>query len=114
VRFGTSRVGNGAHSYHLGLQLCEPHLLTLLISIRGLSVLLFLIFTCLGSLAPYRLQIRMKLLILGLTMPFGTTSRAVPFALRRFALALLALLALLPQVPGFATLEVHCRCIRSM
>jgi hypothetical protein len=111
VRFGTSRVGSGAHSYHLGLQICEPRLPTLLISIPGLSVLLFLISTCLGSLAPCRLQIRMKLPTLGLTVPFGTTSRAVSSALRRIGLTLLALLL---QVPGLATLEARCRCISSM
>jgi hypothetical protein len=55
-----------------------------------------------GSLAPYRLQIRMKLLTLGLTVPFGTTSRAISSTLRRVALALLS------QMPGLATLEaVH-------
>jgi hypothetical protein len=92
VRFGTSRVGSGTHSCHLGLQLCEPRLPILFISICGLSVLLLLISTCLGSPAPCRLQIRMKLPILGLTVPFGTTSRAISSALRRVALALLALL----------------------
>jgi hypothetical protein len=92
MRFGTSRVGSGAHSYHLSLQLCKPRLPTLLISIRGLSVLFLLISTCLGSLAPCRLKIRMKLSTLGLTVPFGTTSRVVSSTLRRVVLALLALL----------------------
>jgi hypothetical protein len=111
MRFGTSRVDSGAYSYYLGLQLCEPCLPTLLISIRGLSVLLLLISTCLGSLAPYRLQIRMKLPTLGLTVPFGTTSRVVSSTLRRVALALLALLL---QVPGLATLEARHKCISNM
>jgi hypothetical protein len=111
MRFGTSRVGSGAHSYHLGLQLCEPRLPILLISIRGLSVLLLLISTCFGALAPCRLQIMMKLSTLGLTVPFGTTSRAVSSTLRRVALALLALIL---QVPGLATLEACHRCISSM